>query len=98
VQRQLWHIANELGMIPLLGPEDGITGNYPAILVKAHAGIRIIDAGPPPHPSGSAPSWCEALIRIRSRFRAAGVRRPTVMHLTPAAEPTNGPTEAHEVR
>ncbi len=64
VQRQLWHVGNELGMIPLLGPEGGISGNYSVILVKGNAGMRIIDAGPPPHPPGSAPSWCEALIQM----------------------------------
>jgi hypothetical protein len=64
VHRQVWHIANQLGMTALLGPEGGISGNHPAILVKTGQGLRIIDAGPPPHPPGTAPSWCEALIKI----------------------------------
>jgi endonuclease/exonuclease/phosphatase family metal-dependent hydrolase len=80
LQRHLWHIANQLGMIPLLGPEDGISGNHPAILINTSGGLRIIDAGPPPHPPGTAPSWCEAVIEVPGLYRLV---RCYSVHLPP---------------
>lgn len=67
LQAHLWRTANELGMTPVLGPPspDSVSGNHPAVLVRATAGLRILDAGPPPYPAGgAAPAWCEALVEV----------------------------------
>lgn len=64
----LWRTANELGMIPVLGPPlaHAVTRTHPAILIRIRAGLRIVDAGPPPFPApGAVPSaWCQALVTV----------------------------------
>jgi hypothetical protein len=63
LQAQLWATANALGMIPVLGSEGGISGNHPAVFVKASPGrLAVIDAGPPPRQPGHDPAWCEAVL------------------------------------
>ncbi len=67
LQAHLWRTANELGLTPVLGPPspDSVSGNHPAVLVRAAAGMQILDAGPPPYPAGgTAPSWCEVLVAV----------------------------------
>ena len=48
LRAHLWATANALGMIPLLGPPTplSLTGNHPAILISASAGLAILDHGP----------------------------------------------------
>jgi endonuclease/exonuclease/phosphatase family metal-dependent hydrolase len=65
LQAHLWATANALGMTPVLGSEGGISGNHPAILVKASPGkLTVTDAGPPPRQPGHDPAWCEAVLRL----------------------------------
>jgi hypothetical protein len=67
LQAHLWRTANELSMIPVLGPltPDSYSGNYTALLVAVRAGLKIQDVGPPPLPIGGRPSpWCQALIGV----------------------------------
>jgi hypothetical protein len=67
LHHHLWRTANELGLTPVLGPPspDSVSGNHPAVLVNTVAGLKILDAGPPPYPSGgAAPSWCEAQVGV----------------------------------
>jgi hypothetical protein len=67
LQAHLWRTANELGMTPVLGPPSpgSVSGNHPAVLVNTVAGLRILDAGPPPGPPGDGgSSWCEALVEV----------------------------------
>lgn len=62
-----WRTANELGMTPLIGPAspDSVSGNHPAVLVDTRAGLRILDAGPPPALTGpTGPAWCEVLVQV----------------------------------
>jgi endonuclease/exonuclease/phosphatase family metal-dependent hydrolase len=62
LRAHLWATANALGMVPVLGPPDGISGNHPAIL--SHPGtLTILDDGPPCVP-GHDPAWCEALLSL----------------------------------
>jgi hypothetical protein len=66
LRTHLWTTANTLDMIPLLGPPFPVTGNRPAILVAASAGLMILDAGPTTCPpgTGAQPAWCEALVQV----------------------------------
>jgi hypothetical protein len=68
LRAHLWTTANTLDMIPLLGPPspDSVTGNHPAILVAASAGLVILDAGPADcrPETGPQPAWCEALVQV----------------------------------
>jgi hypothetical protein len=84
LRAHLWATANVLDMIPLLGPPTplSLTGNHPAILIAASAGLAILDAGPAAYPPGSGPqpAWCEALVQV------PGWRRPLhaySVHLPP---------------
>jgi hypothetical protein len=68
LRTHLWTTANTLDMIPLLGPPSpaSVTGNHPAILVAANAGLMILDAGPADclPETGARPAWCEALVHV----------------------------------
>jgi endonuclease/exonuclease/phosphatase family metal-dependent hydrolase len=67
LQAHLWRTANELGMIPVLGPPspDSVSGNHPAVLVRTGIGMKVLDAGPLAWPAGAAaPAWCEALVAV----------------------------------
>jgi endonuclease/exonuclease/phosphatase family metal-dependent hydrolase len=68
LQKHLWETANVLGMIPVIGPPtpQSVTGNHPAILVRADAGLEIFDEGPTGWPPGGGawPAWCEAALNI----------------------------------
>jgi hypothetical protein len=77
LQEHLWRTANELGMIPVLGPPspDSFSGNHTAILVAARAGLVILDTGPPAVSPGSGPpAWCQALVGF------PGIRHPVCFY------------------
>jgi hypothetical protein len=86
----------ELGMTPVLGPPspDSVSGNHPAILINTTAGLRVLDAGPPPSPPGAlSPSWCEA------RLAVPGMAHPVWLisvHL-PARSTTSQHTQAERL-
>lgn len=83
LQAHLWATANALGMTPVLGSEGGISGNHPAILVKASpGGLAVTDAGPPPRQPGHDPAWCEAVLRLGPSGPAVRVHS---VHLPPGS-------------
>jgi endonuclease/exonuclease/phosphatase family metal-dependent hydrolase len=66
LRAHLWRTANELGMIPVLGPPtpQTVTANHPAILVSRD--LDILDDGPPLWDSGGGalPAWCYVLVQV----------------------------------
>jgi hypothetical protein len=66
LRAHLWRTANELDMIPVLGPTtpQTVTGNHPAVLVSR--GLGILDDGPPLWDSGGGalPAWCYVLVQV----------------------------------
>jgi endonuclease/exonuclease/phosphatase family metal-dependent hydrolase len=63
----LWRTANELGMMPVLGPATPYTTGrtYPAIMVRRAAGWLITSSGPPLWEPGCGefPAWCQATVQ-----------------------------------
>lgn len=79
---RLWEMAGELGgMIPVLGQPMPMSAsaNHPAILVKADAGITVLEQGAV-YPPGDVPAWCEAMLGIPG---IAEPVRAVSVHLTP---------------
>jgi hypothetical protein len=64
----LWRTANELGMMPVLGPPTPHTTGrtYPAVMVRRADGWRIVNSGPPLwEPGGGAfPAWCQVTVQM----------------------------------
>lgn len=79
LRRHLWATANELGMVPVLGSEGGVSGNHPAVLVRLSR-LAITDEGPLPRGPGHDPAWAEALLQVRP---GGPVLRVMSVHLPP---------------
>jgi endonuclease/exonuclease/phosphatase family metal-dependent hydrolase len=66
LRAHVWRTANELDMVPVLGPPtpQAVTANHPAILVSRR--LRILDDGPPLWDSGGGtwPAWCSVLVQV----------------------------------
>jgi endonuclease/exonuclease/phosphatase family metal-dependent hydrolase len=84
LKKHLWQTANALGMTPVIGPPtpQSVTGNHPAIMIAAGAGLEIIDEGPTAWPPGGGawPAWCEATVNVPGLERALRVYS---VHLPP---------------
>ncbi len=84
LKQHLWATANELGMIPLIGPPtpQSVSGNHPAILVDPDVGLEIHDEGPTAWPPGGGawPAWCDVRLGVPGLHRALRVYS---VHLPP---------------